>query len=167
MEFEEYRDLVKSIRIGKHLPEAIYLHQSAISHLPENISSLALKVSKALKINRWNLLKLYKRDFKLTLLSYPTFFDEPYPALEKSYTIDLSKLSVREANYSKSENPPILHRRETFVSPDHPQRELFCIFTREGEAIGLYENTRTIGFKQSWANLIRKKGCSGQPIRTH
>lgn len=160
MNFEEYRELVKSIRIGKHLPEAIYVHQTALPNLPEKISLLVLKVAKALKINsnQWHLLKLYKRDFKLTLLRYPTFFEEPYPPLNKSYTIDLSKLSVREADYSKSENPPILHRRETFVAPDHPQKEFFNTFTKEGEAIGLYENTRTIGFKQSWESLIKRKG---------
>jgi DNA phosphorothioation-associated putative methyltransferase len=121
---------------------------------------MVIKVAKALKIptDQWHLLKLYKRDFKLSLLSYPTFFDEPYPQLHKSYTIDLSKLSAREANYGKSENPPILHRRETFVAPGHSQIDHFSTFTREGEAIGLYENTRTIGFKQSWERLIKRKG---------
>jgi DNA phosphorothioation-associated putative methyltransferase len=160
MNYEEYRELVNGIRIGKHLPEAIYIHQTALSHLHEDISTLVFKVGKALKIenSEWHLLKLYKRDFKLTLLRYPTFFEEPYPPLNKSYTIDLSKLSVREADYSKSENPPILHRRETFVAPDHPQKVFFNTFTKEGEAIGLYENTRTIGFKQSWESLIKRKG---------
>ena len=61
-------------------------------------------------------------------------------------------------HYNKTENPPILHRRETFVAPDHPQKEFFNGFTKEGEAIGLYENTRTIGFKQSWERLIKRKG---------
>lgn len=160
MDFAEYQSLVEKIKIGKHLPEAIYIHQTALDHLPEKISRLVINVAKALKINlnQWHLLKLYKRDYKLTLLSYPSFFDEPYPPLHHSYTIDLSKLTVREANYTKSENPPILHRRETFLSPKHPQKGYFNQFTIEGEAIGLYENTRIIGFKQSWERLIKRKG---------
>ena len=160
MDFMEFQNLVKVVKCGKHLPEAIYIHKTAIELLPEKLGALVLDVTKVLKIrfNQWHLLKLYKRDFKLALLSYPTFFDEPYPPLHRSYTIDLTKISVRKADYSKSENPPILHRRETFVAPDHPQKEFFNSFTKEGEAIGLYENTRTIGFKQSWERLIKRKG---------
>ncbi|MEE8056267.1 MAG: DNA phosphorothioation-associated putative methyltransferase [Pseudomonadales bacterium] len=160
MDFPSYRLLVKQLTIGKHLPEAIYIHQSALETLPDQLQTLISSISKALKITdrQWHLLKLYKRDFKLTLLSYPTFFEESYPPLHHSYTIDLTKLSVREADYTKSENPPILHRRETFVAPNHPQREFFSQFTQEGEAIGLYENTRIIGFKLSWCHLIKRKG---------
>ncbi|MDF4677591.1 DNA phosphorothioation-associated putative methyltransferase, partial [Vibrio parahaemolyticus] len=35
---------------------------------------------------------------------------------------------------------------------------LFTALTKEGVEAGLYENTRTIGFKQSWLNLIQKRG---------
>jgi DNA phosphorothioation-associated putative methyltransferase len=160
MDFQAYHTQVKQIEIGKHLPEAIYVHQSALNLIPEALQILIKNIGKALKIaeRQWNLLKLYKKDFKLSLLHYPTFFDEPYPQLHRSYTIDLTKLSVREANYKNSENPPILHRRETFVSPQHPQLDFFKKFTEQGEAIGLYENSRTIGFKQSWERLIKRKG---------
>lgn len=34
----------------------------------------------------------------------------------------------------------------------------FVALTQEGEKAGLYENTRIIGFKHSWLNLIQKKG---------
>jgi len=160
MEFTEFQKLVKVVKFGKHLPEAIYIHQTAIALLPEKLYELVLNVTKVLKIrtNQWHLLKLYKRDFKLTLLSYPTFFEEPYPPLHRSYTVDLDKVTVRKANYNKSENPPILHRREAFLAPDHPQKDLFNSFTEEGEVIGLYENTRAIGFKQNWERIIKRKG---------
>ena len=160
MKFELFQQLVKQVDFGKQLPTAVYVHQSALEHLPEQLSALVLRIGKALNIdiNQWQVLKLHKRDFKLTLLSYPTFFEYPYPPLKKSYTVDLEKLSVREANYSASENPPILHRRETFLARNHPQIDYLNLFTQEGEAIGLYQNTRTIGFKQSWERLIKRTG---------
>ncbi|MBT89381.1 MAG: hypothetical protein CMN79_02665 [Spirochaetales bacterium] len=160
MDFHTYSKLVNQIKLGKQLPEAIYLHQSALESLPEDLSNFIPKITNALKIEnrRWQLLKLSKRDFKLSLLSYPSFTEEPYPPLAHSWTIDLSKLSVREADYAKSENPPILHRRETFLSAEHPQRSYFNEFTKEGEAIGLYENTRIIGTKKGWERLIKRKG---------
>ena len=160
MDFDTYTNLVKQIKLGKHLPEAIYLHQSALECMSVELRSFISRITDALKIEnrRWQLIKLSKRDFKLSLLSYPTFPEEPYPPLNHSWTIDLSKLTVREADYSKSENPPILHRRETFVSEDHPQRLYYNEFTKEGEAIGLYENTRIIGTKQGWERAIKRKG---------
>lgn len=160
MDFQTYQAQVNQIKFGKHLPEAIYIHQSALGLMPDALQILIRNICSALKIaeEQWNLLKLYKKDFTISLLHYPTFFDEPYPQLHRSFTIDLTKLSVREANYQNSINPPILHRRETFVSPRHPQLAFFKQFTDQGEAIGLYENSRIIGFKQNWERLIKRKG---------
>jgi DNA phosphorothioation-associated putative methyltransferase len=160
MKFEEYKELVRAIKIGKHLPESIYLHKSALSEIDYTLSAVTIKIANALKIpdDKWTLVKYSKRDFKLSLLYYPTFFNTPYPALHESYTIDLAKMSVREAKYDKSDNPPILHRRETFLAPNHPQTDYLKEFTLEGEKIGLYEKTRTIGFEKNWLSLIRRKG---------
>ena len=160
MDFTEFTSLVSEVDLGKHLPEAIYIHKSALNKLPIKLVQFTERVSKALKIapQKWNILKLSKRDFKMSLLAYPSFEQEPYPPLARSWTIDLGKLSMREADYSKSENPPILHRRETFLDTDHPQRDVFHTFTLEGEKIGLYGNTRIIGTKQGWERAIRKNG---------
>lgn len=160
MDFTTFNTLVKSITIGKHLPEAVYLHKSALEYIDEQLKNPTFKVAKALNISddQWTLVKYSKRDFKLSLLYYPTFHDEPYPPLHKSHTIDLTKLTARETNYTESENPPILHRRECFLEPNSPNISHYKIFTEEGEAIGLYQNTRTIGFKNNWNKLIKRKG---------
>lgn len=65
---------------------------------------------------------------------------------------------MRKANYSKSENPPILHRKETFVFENYPEYQTFSAITKEGEQANLYEKSRTIGFRKSWLQLIRSKG---------
>jgi len=41
---------------------------------------------------------------------------------------------------------------------NHAFYESFCQITEEGEAAGLYENSRMIGFKNSWERLIEKHG---------
>lgn len=160
MNFIQYRDLIKSVKHGKMLPTAIYLHHSAIDDvLPEVLLQLIRRSMTELKLtSSWNLLKLYKRDFKITLLHYPDFDDYAYPALAQSTTIDLAELTYRTANYSKSENPPILHRKETFVLENHQHIERFRAVTEEDENIELYEKTKTIGFKQQWHRLIKRKG---------
>lgn len=160
MDFQSFKQLVKQINIGKQLPDAIYLHRDAMSELPDALKKFVTAVAQAVNLpdNQWNLIKLFKKEFRLSLLNYPTFYTDSYPALEQSLNVDLSKLSHKVTCYRSSENPPILHRKETMILPSSYHYELFTALTNEGEEAGLYENTRTIGFKQSWLNLIQKKG---------
>ena len=160
MDFPQFRDLVKKIEVGKRLPDAIYTHESALSSVPEPLSKVVLKIADVLGIpdDDWNIIKFYIRDFKLAFLSYPGFESQNYPVLEHSYTVDLAKLSMRKSEYGNSENPPILHRKETFVCAGYPLRNSFEEITAEGESAGLYENPRIIGFKKNWNKLISSKG---------
>jgi len=160
MEFREYKELVKSIPLGKQLPDAVYLHESALSALPPKLGKRMARavIDLGLDEEDWNIIKFFKRDHKFTLLSYPSFYENAYPALHHSFTINLENLSFRRADYSQSDNPPILHRKEIFLRPDDPAADDFVLITREGEEAGLYENSRSIGFKKSWERLISRKG---------
>jgi len=160
MNFPEYKKLVSKLRIGKKLPTAIYIHSSNLPALPIQLSSLIIDTCDKFKISdkHWNVIKLYLRDFKIVYLNYPHFEDNSYPSLHTSQIIDLQNNTSRVSDYSKSDNPPILHRKETFVPKDYPLRKQFEDITNEGVAIGLYENTKRIGFKQNWERLIKSKG---------
>lgn len=160
MEYHQYKNLVDQITIGKKLPDSIYTHESAIYAVPESLSKLILRIADALKIpdDDWNIIKFYRRDFKVAFLSYPSFESNSYPQLKHSYTVDLARLKVRKSEYGKSDNPPILHRKETFVSSRYPLFELFRSITKEGEDAALYENSRPIGFKKNWERQISNKG---------
>ena len=160
MDFILFKGEVQKLTTGKILPNAIYIHRSALDTLTTGLKILVLNVQNALKIKDedWNLIKLYKRDFKLTFLHYPTFESQAYPALHQSITVDLLKLSHRKVDYSKSDNPPILHRKEAFVDDSHPLLDEFKSITAEGEEAGLFENTRNIGFRKNWERLISRKG---------
>ena len=159
MEFRSYKELVNSLSIGKQLPDAVYVHESALDEVPLELAAHVARAIAALELDRkeWNIVKLFKRD-KVTLLNYPRFFEDAYPALEHAYTVDLEKGTFRESDYRNSDNPPILHRKETFLKSDHPSVPLFREITEEGERIKLYQNPRSIGFKKSWEQLISRKG---------
>jgi hypothetical protein len=43
---------------------------------------------------------------------------------------------VNHRDYSDTENPFILHRKETFVTPDYPRYQQFAALTRPEEALG-------------------------------
>ena len=160
MDFAEYKKLVGQLKVGKRLPDAIYLHESAMAAVPHDLHAYLFKTIEKIELANtpWNIVKFFRKDFKISLLYYPSFFEDSYPALHASHTIDLQKSTVRSSSYEKSENPPILHRKETFLESTHPSAPVFQGITEEGENAGLYENTRTIGFKKSWELLITKKG---------
>jgi len=101
---------------------------------------------------------------KVSLLSYPDFLTDPHPALRHAITIDLISGKARRTDYAKNSNPPILHRKESFLPPSHPLRSQFETLTRSEEQVGLYENTSTIGFKLNWEKLLESKGLA---IRGH
>ena len=160
MNAEQFKELVKSLDVGKKLPDSIYFHRDTLPDIPDRLSKFIKVVAKALKIDddNWNIVKVFRKDFRLSLLNYPLFFEDSYPALEQSVNVDLTKLSHRVTNYLEQENPPILHRKETMISMNHESYDHFCMLTQEGETAGLYENSRMIGFKKSWERLIEKHG---------
>ena len=160
MNAELFKELVKSIEVGKRLPDAIYFHKDAFEDTPTTLTKFITVVAQALKIadDDWNLVKVFRNDFRLSLLHYPNFFEDSYPALAQSVTVDLNKLSHRVTSYNTQDNPPILHRKETMLPSTHEAYDSFCMITQEGETAGLYENSRMIGFKNSWQNVITKHG---------
>ncbi len=160
MDYPKFHQLVGALHLGKQLPDAVYLHKSLTSETSPELAIFTEDIAKTLNVDggEWNIAKYFRRGFKITLLNYPNFDTYAYPPLHQSFTIDLTKLSVRKADYSSSDNPPILHRKETFVAEDYPLRSLFKAITQEGEAIGLYEKPRSIGFRKSWNRLINNKG---------
>ena len=107
MDFKTYKELIAKITVGKELPDSVYVHNSSLSLIPEKLALVTFKIADALKISDddWNIAKYNKRDYKLSLLHYPDFESYAYPALHKSYTIDLNKLSSRESSYENSDNP--------------------------------------------------------------
>lgn len=160
LNFEKFKQLVSALPYKKELSDAVYLHRDTLQSTDATLSKFVIAVAAALKVknDEWNLVKLSKREFKLSLLHYPDFFTDAYPAIVRSTAVDLVKLSHKVTHYQEQNNPPILHRKEKFLCPNHPQAEEFIHITQEGEAAGLYENSRMIGFKDSWARLIEQHG---------
>lgn len=159
MDFAPYKKQVEALGLGKRLPDATYLHKSALELVSEELAEFTFDIAAEYATDfDWNIAKFFRRDFKVSLLSYPTFLNESYPALISSVTIDLVRNKARKTDYSKSDNPPILHRKETLIAPEHPAFGEFAAITQEGEGLGLYEKSARIGFKKSWDRLISNKG---------
>lgn len=149
---------VAALRIGKKLPDAVYLHRSAVGMLPPELLELVAKAEAitGLSSSGWDLLKLSRSKPQVSLLSYPRFFEEGFPSLDVAYTVDfLEGKSTRRAHDG---NKPILHRKESFLRPDAANLSTYRVLTKQAEDAGLFENTRTIGYQRQWDELLAKKG---------
>lgn len=104
------------------------------------------------------IVKLHRLDPKVSYLAYPGFDRDPHPVLQSSVRADLRRLDVRIRDFRKWEDPPILHRKETFVRSDHPRRSTFVRLTTQEERAGLYAEPATIGTRNRWMDLIDSKG---------
>jgi DNA phosphorothioation-associated putative methyltransferase len=142
--------------VGKRLPGALYIHKSALHELPH-----VLRVYEGCA--RWltgdissaNLIKLATDKAKVSYLEYPNFDRDPHPTLSRTTYVRIGALDVDERDYSDSDNPPILHRKETFVTGDYPQRDKFARLTAQEERFGLLSgDTREIGNLRGWQERL-------------
>ncbi len=101
-------------------------------------------------------------DAAIAYLIYPTFDEDPHPALQTSIQVDLATGQVTERDYTQASSPPILHRKETFVASSYPLYEKFAELTRQEERLGLLSNPRSIGTRYSWQKRLQDSGVTLQ-----
>ncbi len=146
---------------GKRLPDAVYLFRPKEGQVSDTLWQTIRRAEAAAKPDaNWNLLKVHTKECGLTFLTYPGFDAEPHPALAQATKINFKTGSVTHTDYSKRANPPILHRKETFLVPDDPRAEKFAALTRAEEEAGLYREPSTIGLQVQWTTLLRRLGYS-------
>src|SRR6185312_17361123 len=103
----------KGSSIGKLLPNALYVHRSALDSL-EPLLRVYEGCGRAYlgEVEGANVIKIHRRSGKLSYLSYPDFDTDPHPALLRCVKLSLRALQLACYDYTQSTNPPILHRKE-------------------------------------------------------
>ena len=151
--------------IGKVTQEALYVHESALDRLRPRLRLFEGCARNYIgRVEGANLVKLNRRAPKVSYLAYPDFDDDPHPALAFSLSVDLQTFRQRTRDYRDFRNPPILHRKETFVCSDYPQFDKFARLTRLEDAKGLYETPTKIGTREGWEACLK---AAGWTLRGH
>jgi DNA phosphorothioation-associated putative methyltransferase len=157
MKLEQFSRLMKQIPYGKKLPTAVYLAPTDPSSLPkELVATIQRAVVAAKPDSAWNLLKLHTDQVAITFLSYTDFEDDPHPALAEATKINLNTGTVVRTDYRGRTNPPILHRKETFLPPRHPRGTEYAALTTAEEQAGLYREPSRIGLRLYWHTLLKR-----------
>lgn len=143
--------------VGKHLPTHLYVHQSAEDELPAILRIVIFAAKQIVGEVPYNITKISIDGRTVSFLDYPTFDQEPHPALLRSIQVYLPKARFSIRDYNNSANPPILHRKETFVPKTYPYFEKFHQLTLQEEREGLLSSP-DIGFRKPWKTLLQSKG---------
>lgn len=147
-------------KVGKVIANTVYVHALALSHLDASLADLireALDIC-AESVASANVFKADRSSRVVSCLNYPGFFEQPFPELSESWRIHVEHKRVSYRTYDESLNPPILHRKELLLPPDHPRRCEYERLTAQAEQIGLFSDTTTIGFRRTWEARIRQAG---------
>ena len=150
--------------VGKKVFDDLYLHASSVDAIEDDAQRSLIACAFNLLPNdcreKINVIKLNINSGRISLLEYINFEADPFPILGDSWLIEPTSTKPIFRTYRTSLNPPILHRKELLVGITYPNRDKWCSTTDEATAIGLFENTKIIGFKKNWERLIAGKGYS-------
>ncbi len=147
------------------LPNAVYVHCEVLDSL-EPLLRVYEGCARAYlgEVKGANLIKLHRHSGKVSYLVYPEFETDPHPALLRSIKLSLRTRELDCFEYAKSTNPPILHRKETFLPPGHALMARFARLTRQEEKHGLLDETATIGTREGWERRLAERGFT---VRGH
>jgi DNA phosphorothioation-associated putative methyltransferase len=158
---ETIKEAANVAPVGKRTPEAHYVHVDALDLLPTQLRVFIGAADTLIgRVPEATLVKAHIDKPRVSYLVYPDFDTDPHPALAESWVVDFLNLDVRPHDYRQRNSPPILHRKELFVSPDHPRRQTFTRLSQQEERHGLLTESSSIGTRASWNALLEERGWS-------
>jgi DNA phosphorothioation-associated putative methyltransferase len=147
--------------VGKRLPDALYIHVSTEPQLPPLIRLMILTARQIVGELEYDLIKISLEGKKLSFLRYPDFEEMPHPELAYSVRVYLPTATYAIKDFRDSANPPILHRKETFLDPLHPRYSEYSQLSAREESLGLI-GRNDIGTRDGWFAVLQEKGI--EPI---
>jgi DNA phosphorothioation-associated putative methyltransferase len=151
----------KRSMVGKLLPDDLYVHRSALDSL-EPLLRIYEGCGRAYlgEVEGANIIKIHRRSGKLSYLLYPDFETDPHPALLRCVRLNLRTRQIECYDYTQSANPPVLHRKDSFLTPDHPLYAKFARLTAQEEKNGLLDDPSGIGTRDGWSRRLAERGFS-------
>jgi DNA phosphorothioation-associated putative methyltransferase len=154
---ERARELaIRVSTVGKLTGNALYLHVGALPEAPVLLRMYEACARQLTGEIAGNVIKFWRGEPGISYLQYPAFDEEAHPSLAQSTVVDLLDRSVRVSTYGNRANPPVLHRKEEFLSTNDERRTTWRALTLEEEAAGLYAEPATIGTRHGWEAALTR-----------
>jgi DNA phosphorothioation-associated putative methyltransferase len=151
----------KRSTIGKLLPDDLYVHRDTLDHL-DPLLRIYEGCGRAYlgEVEGANIVKIHRRTGKLSYLVYPEFETDPHPTLLRCIRLNLRARQIDCYEYGQTANPPVLHRKETFLVSSAPLHAKFARLTAQEEKNGLLEQPSAIGTREGWSRRLAERGFS-------
>jgi DNA phosphorothioation-associated putative methyltransferase len=146
---------------GKQIGSRTYVHVSLLDDIRADVRRSVLRAIELATLRPgidFHVARFDRERGEVALLSYPTFFEDPFPSLNASWSVHLASGAVRFRDYAQSLNPPILHRKELMIPRTHDAWGRLNAQTRIAEELGLFADPSRIGFRNQWLALLASKG---------
>lgn len=156
---EAINEACQRASVGKLLPKALYVHRGALDGLEPLLRIYEGCAQQYVgDVEGANIIKLHRYSGKVSYLAYPRFENDPHPSLLRSFKVSLRELDIQCYDYSSCDNPPVLHRKETFLQDSHPLHAKFTRLTRQEEKRGLLDDGACIGTRDGWKRRLDEAG---------
>jgi hypothetical protein len=147
-----------SVPFGKLMPEALYVHVNYVSELPPVLrvyEGAARQITG--NVDDATLVKINRVKPQVSFLVYPDFDSDPHPTLHASIVAKLGEIRMKHRYFGNSANPPILHRKDSFLPETHPDWKKYNRLSRQEERAGLLDRP-DIGTRDGWAHVLAEAG---------
>jgi len=160
---QQVKQSAAGLPVGKLVADDLYIHRSIEDDLPALLRLIVFAAKQIVGDVIYNIIKVRTDGRAISFLYYPDFDHDAHPALQSSIRVYLPKATYDIRDYATSDNPPILHRKDAFVSTTHPLFQQFHGLTAAEERAGLLD-APNIGYRQAWRIVLSERGYS---IRGH
>lgn len=160
---EVVRAACKCSTVGKLLPTDLYIHQSAEDDIPALLRVIVFAARNVVGEVEYDIIKISTDGRAVSFLRYDDFDGQAHPGLTHSLRVYLPRANYEIRHYGKSDNRPIIHRKDTLVTESYPHFKKFRSLTASEERKGLL-SANDIGHEQGWKELLAAKGLE---IRGH
>ena len=144
--------------VGKLVRGALYVHRDAIDGLANDARA---KVDQAVRVAShadWNVARL--ESDVVALLEYEDFNTAAFPRLIASTRVNLATAEHARTDFSRSDNPLILHRKERLLMAHDSRVARWTETTRKLVEKGLFKDSHTIGRQRAWTERLAQAGLT-------
>src|ERR1700730_12486116 len=113
-------------RLGKTVGQRHYVHSSRIDELEPTLSELVVRAKSVIESRQevtYNVVRIDPVHDEVAFLYYPQLGLETFHTLGQSWLVHLPSELVTHRKNDASLTPPILHRTELILPPDHPAQD--------------------------------------------
>ncbi|MEL4894560.1 DNA phosphorothioation-associated putative methyltransferase [Crocosphaera sp. Alani8] len=143
--------------IGRKLKNSLLVHISTLETLEPLLRLYEGCASRTVgRLEEANVIQFSWRTPKIIYSFYPDFDKNPHPCLHSRMQIQLNNLRVNYCDYTEDENPPILHYKDSLVSPQYPLYKTFQQLTQKEQEMGLLDDYQKVNRLQGWLNCLKE-----------